>query len=57
MKGSRMAKMEEIYTFAGNPLDRVAPRRKDAAWIGSLLDDPGTRLLPLCELKPLVREA
>ena len=48
--------MEEIYTFAGNPLDRVSQRRQDAGWIASLLDDPETRLLPLRELKPLVRE-
>ena len=47
--------MEEVYTFAGNPLDRVAPRRTDAEWIRSLLDDPTTRVLPLHELKPLVR--
>ena len=48
--------MEEIYTFAGNPLDRVTQRRQDGAWIASLLDDPATRLLPLHELKPLVRD-
>jgi NAD+ diphosphatase len=46
--------MEEIYTFAGNPLDRVSQRRTDAEWVRSLLDDPATRLLPLHELKPLV---
>ena len=49
--------MEEIYTFAGNPLDRVSQRRQDAGWIASLLDDPETRLLPLRELKPLVRDS
>jgi NAD+ diphosphatase len=49
--------MEEIYTFAGNPLDRVSQRRGDPAWLRSLLDDPATRLLPLHELKPLVRDA
>ncbi len=48
--------MEEIYTFAGNPLDRVSQRRQDAGWIASLLDDPETRLLPLRELKPVVRD-
>ena len=47
--------MEEIYTFAGNPLDRVSQRRQDAAWIASLLGDPETRLLPFRELKPVVR--
>jgi NAD+ diphosphatase len=49
--------MEEIYTFAGNPLDRVSQRRTDAEWMRSLLDDPATRLLPLHDLKPLVRDA
>jgi NAD+ diphosphatase len=48
--------MEEIYTFAGNPLDRVSQRRTDAGWVHSLLDDPATRVLPLNELKPLVRD-
>ena len=47
--------MEEIYTFAGNPLDRMSQRRRDADWIASLLDDPQTRVLPFRELKPIVR--
>jgi len=46
--------MEEIYCFAGNPLDRVSQRRRDAGWVASLLDDPGSRLLALHELKPMV---
>lgn len=46
--------MEEIYTFAGNPLDRASQRRSDAGWLSSLLDDPATRVLPLIGLKPLV---
>jgi NAD+ diphosphatase len=48
--------MEEIYTFAGNPLDRVSQRRRDGAWIASLLDDPETRLLPFRELKPVISD-
>jgi NAD+ diphosphatase len=47
--------MEERYTFAGNPLDRVSQRRTDTGWVRSLLDDPTTRLLPLHDLKPRVR--
>src|SRR5947209_19756724 len=47
--------MEEIYCFAGNPLDRVSERRRDTTWIGELLADPGARLLPLCDLRPLTR--
>ena len=49
--------MEEIYCFAGNPLDRVSQRRQDAAWVASLLQDPATRLLPLHSLKPRVRHS
>ena len=49
--------MEEIYCFAGNPLDRASERRRDDAWIGALLDDPAARVLPLCDLRPLTRGA
>ena len=49
--------MEEIYCFAGNPLDRVSQRRRDAGWIASLLDDPETRVLPLHGLKPQIRHS
>src|SRR5712672_495563 len=52
-----IAPMEEIYCFAGNPLDRVSQRRQDAGWVASLLEDPETRLLPLHDLKPHVRHA
>jgi NAD+ diphosphatase len=47
--------MEEIYCFAGNPLDRVSERRRDTAWIGELLADPAASLLPLRDLRPLTR--
>ena len=50
-----MADMEDIYCFAGNALDRVSERRDDREWIAALLDDPETRMLPLRDLKPLVR--
>ena len=49
--------MEEIYCFAGNPLDRVSQRRQDAGWVRSLLEDPATRVLPLHGLKPPVRHS
>jgi NAD+ diphosphatase len=49
--------MEEIYCFAGNPLDRASERRRDTAWIASLLDDPAARILPLSDLRPLTRGA
>jgi NAD+ diphosphatase len=47
--------MEDVYCFAGNPLDRVSERRDDREWIAALLDDPGTRMLALRDLKPLIR--
>jgi NAD+ diphosphatase len=47
--------MEEIYCFAGNPLDRVSERRRDSAWVATLLDDPQARVLPLDGLRPLTR--
>ena len=47
--------MEDIYCFAGNPLDRVSERRRDTAWIDGLLADPEARILPLRELRPLTR--
>ena len=46
--------MEEIYCFAGNPLDRVSERRRDKDWIASLLADPTSRMLPLYDLKPAI---
>jgi len=46
--------MEEIYCFAGNPLDRADERRRDAGWVASLLDETSSRLLPLRDLKPSV---
>ena len=47
--------MEEIYCFAGNPLDRASERRRDGEWIRSLLDDPDARILPLFDLRPATR--
>jgi len=49
--------MEEIYCFAGNPLDRVSQRRQDAGWVASLLEEPATRVLPLHGLKPQIRHS
>lgn len=50
-----IAGMEEIYCFAGNPLDRASERRRDSEWISSLLDDPAARVLPLYDLRPATR--
>lgn len=48
--------MEDIYCFAGNPLDRVSERRRDKEWVGSLLSAPESRILPLYDLKPAIRD-
>jgi NAD+ diphosphatase len=34
-----------VNTFAGGPLDRVAPRRTDAAWLAERLADPASRAI------------
>jgi NAD+ diphosphatase len=47
--------MEDIYCFAGNPLDRASERREDREWIAKLLSEPDTRILPLRDLKPFTR--
>jgi NAD+ diphosphatase len=47
--------MEDIYCFAGNPLDRASERRRDKEWIAGLLADPEARILPLRDLRPLTR--
>jgi NAD+ diphosphatase len=46
--------MEDIYCFAGNPLDRMSEHRRDKEWVRSLLDDPRSRILPLYDLKPAI---
>ena len=48
--------MEEIYCFAGNPLDRASERRRDADWVAGLLDLSETRVLPLYRLMPEVAD-
>jgi len=48
--------MEEIYCFAGNPLDRVSERRRDKEWITALLASPDSRVLPLYDLKPAIHD-
>ena len=49
--------MEEIYCFAGNPLDRASQRRQNSGWVAALLDDPEARLLPLHALRPQIRHS
>jgi NAD+ diphosphatase len=42
--------------FAGSPLDRSAEKRTDEAWLDARRDDPRTRVVALCEGRPLVRD-
>ena len=46
-----------INVFAGNPLDRAANLRRDQAWLGDRLQEPGTRFLLLWKLNALVTDA
>jgi NAD+ diphosphatase len=48
--------MEDIYCFAGNPLDRVSEHRRDKEWIAALLAAPDSRVLPLYDLKPAIHD-
>jgi len=56
VKCASISRMEDIYCFAGNRLDRMSERRRDRDWVRSLLDDPASRMLPLYDLKPAVRD-
>ena len=42
------------YVFTGNPLDRAAILRKDRSWLANTYMDKTSRILPLCQLRPLV---
>ncbi len=42
-------------TFANNPLHRASQKRTDDEWLKACLSDPSTRILPLWQLKPFVR--
>ena len=45
-----------MITFSGSPLDRMAARRDDAAWLEAQRRDPRTRFLALRDGKTLVRD-
>ena len=48
---------EHRNTFAGNPLDREAARRRDEEWVGSQIHETGTKFLPLQSLTFPLRPA
>ena len=43
--------------LSGVPLDRVAERRTDAAWVAAAFAEPTTRVVPVCEGRVLVTTA
>ena len=45
--------MTHTHVYAGDPLDRVDRERRDPQWIEAHLGDPGSRFLPLIDLRPL----
>jgi NAD+ diphosphatase len=49
--------MKSPIPYSGNPLDRLSPRRTDAAWVTERLADPETRFLPLWKLQVLVKQS
>jgi NAD+ diphosphatase len=45
-----------MIPFTNNPLDRMAEKRKDAAWVGAHLNAPSTIVIAMHDGKPLVRD-
>ena len=43
-----------MFAFAGNPLDRASEKRSDSAWLAAARAAPGSRVLPLWKLQPLL---
>ena len=43
-----------LNVYSGNPLDRMAPRRDDAAWITERLEHPDTLFVPVWRSRNLV---
>jgi NAD+ diphosphatase len=49
--------MQEFIPFSGNPLDRAANLRRDAAWLAEHIGAAQSRFLPFWRLNVLTREA
>ena len=45
-----------MIPFTNTPLDRIAEKRKDSAWLRARLDDPSTIVIGLYDGKPIVRD-
>jgi NAD+ diphosphatase len=43
-----------MIAFSGNPLDRAADKRGDAAWLAAKRGNPQARVLPMWRLQPLL---
>ena len=48
--------MRHLHSFAGNPLDRGEPERRDEAWIEAVARDGASRFLPFRKLDVLVAD-
>lgn len=46
--------MARVNVFSGNPLDRAGNERRSSEWVAAQLTAPGTRFLPLWQLRPLM---
>ncbi|MCF4165824.1 NAD(+) diphosphatase [Zavarzinia compransoris] len=51
-----MTEPSAATTFAGNPLDRAAERRKDEAWLAAKLKSADSLFLPLWRTRPFIIE-
>lgn len=51
-----MTEASAATTFAGNPLDRAAERRKDEAWLAAKLKSADSLFLPLWRTRPFIIE-
>ena len=49
--------MTQPNFYTGNPLDRIANRRDDEAYLQALLDDPASRFVPVWRNQHLMRDA
>lgn len=47
--------MARVNVFSGNPLDRAGNERRNAEWVQARLQEPGTRFLPMWQLRPLMQ--
>lgn len=47
--------MARVNVFSGNPLDRAGNERRSGEWVQARLTEPGTKFLPMWQLRPLMQ--